>query len=186
MRGRGSVLRVMFIYEALSNHQKEAIDREIREGLEKVIISNGSFDYSDKQFTSVIYDLILFNKVINKLLGDNSPPYFSLKEIVIKSRAYKIAYELEHGRPSLEMIQKYIELRKLLLVEPSMEALFNSEYTEEVKCAFEHRIERKKSIEISEEIVDNFESNVYNISSNIKSFESLVQPFYDLRKDLSV
>ena len=180
MREEESVFRVFFIYEALTDSQKEAIDREIRKDLEKMVLSNKGFDYTSEQIASVIYGLILFNREISKLLGDNSPSYFSLKETIIKSRAYKIAYELECSRPSLFEIEEYIELCKLLSVEPSIEALFSSEYTEEKIFTFRYYIENKKTEKAFEGIVDKFHPNSYNISSNIKSFECLAQSFYDL------
>lgn len=175
----------MFIYNSLSDHQKEAIDREIREGLEKMLLSNGGFNYSDKQFTNTVYRLIISNEVICGLLGDNSPPYFSLKETVVMSRAYRIACELESNRPTLNAVIEYFELCKLLLAEPSTEVLFSSSFAEEKILSFREHIKNKKTENQLEKIVDNFDLKGYTISSNIKSFECLIQSFYDLKKDLS-
>lgn len=167
----------MFMYESLRQNQKEMIDSVIEERVKQLIVDNGGFEYSDSQFENMVYEIIFHNETVNLLLGNNSQPFFNIKEIVIKSRAIKIAYDLENNRPSKELVLEYIELCEKLNIDLDIEVLFSVEYVEELVYAFKHHL--KKSGEHNcEKVVDNTTYYDYTISSNTKSFVSLLERFY--------
>lgn len=172
---------MMFLYESLSDYKKESIDEEIESRIKSMVLNNRGFNYTERQFHALIYDLIIYGEQINAYLGDDTFPFFNLKEIVVKSRAIKMAYELEQGRPSRDLIEFYVELCKDLSVEPTTEVLFDRNLA--VQLA--HFLSGKRSI-VNEGVsvkdrktVDNESEDSYYINSNIILFESLVRDFYN-------
>lgn len=84
----------MFLYESLHSYQKDLIDEEIEEYIKKMIITNRGFNYTESQFQSLINEIVIYGKQINSFLGE-AVNCFNLKQLVVKSRSIKIAYELE-------------------------------------------------------------------------------------------
>ncbi|WP_139376963.1 MULTISPECIES: hypothetical protein [unclassified Lysinibacillus] len=88
--------KMMFLYESLHSYQKDLIDEEIEEYIKKMIITNRGFNYTESQFQSLINEIVIYGKQVNSFLGE-AVNCFNLKQLVVKSRAIKIAYELEQS-----------------------------------------------------------------------------------------
>lgn len=86
----------MFLYESLHSYQKDLIDEEIEEYIKKMIITNCGFNYTESQFQSLINEIVIYGKQVNNFLGE-AVNCFYFKQLVVKSRAIKIAYELEQS-----------------------------------------------------------------------------------------
>lgn len=86
----------MFLYESLHSYQKDLIDEEIEEYIKKMIITNRGFNYTESQFQFLINEIVIYGKQVNSFLGE-AINCFNLKQLVVKSRAIKIAYELEQS-----------------------------------------------------------------------------------------
>ncbi|MFJ7915836.1 MULTISPECIES: hypothetical protein [unclassified Lysinibacillus] len=88
--------KMMFLYESLHSYQKDLIDEEIEEYIKKMIITNRGFNYTESQFQFLINEIVIYGKRVNSFLGE-AINCFNLKQLVVKSRAIKIAYELEQS-----------------------------------------------------------------------------------------
>lgn len=170
----------MFVYESLDESDKGLIDEEIESYIKHMVVNNRGFDYTDGEFNAMLYEIILHGEQTNGFLGGNDLPSFSLKETVVKSRAIKIAYELEQYRPSKDLIEFYIGLCKDLNIEPITDILFDMSFANRLVHSLS--INRSKQngglLTSSEKHVDIQCETNYNKSNKIILFESLVRDFY--------
>ena len=171
--------KMMFLYESLHDYQKELIDDEIEDYIKCMVLANRGFNYSDSQLNAVIIELILHGKQVNKYLGEDIS-CFNLKENVVKSRAIKIAYELEQHRPSRDLLEFYIGLCKDLGYLPSEDVFFDKTYASRTAHELSNiRATRDRGMLKNEDgCIDNNSNNCYIINSNITLFEKLFEDFY--------
>lgn len=173
-------MKLMFLYETLHENDKEQIDEEIENRLKEMILNNRGFNYTESQFQTLLYEIVIHGEQVNNFLGGNDLASFSLKESVVKSRAIKIAYDLEQYRPSKDLLEFYVELCKDLDIEPITDALFDERFASKVVHSLSnHRSKIKRDILINnKKHVDNQQKTSYSKSNKIILFESLVEDFY--------
>ena len=157
--------RMMFLYENLKDNEKENINKEIYRAVKKLILENMSFEYSENDFISMVYNLILENKLINDLLGGNDIPYFDLKDTVVRYKAIEIAYDIECNKPSLESLERLVRLCITLDIEPHTDMLFDGKLVSELIEAYEKYLVINIS-DISKKVIDLKSDLVYTKSSN--------------------
>ena len=170
---------MMFIYESLCDLSKKEIDSEIEKAIKQMVIKSGGFSYSDDVFHRVIYGVILLNKKIGELLGNNTQPFFNLKELVVKTRAIKIAYEIEQNRPTFDMVDEYTQLCRELMIEPTIEVLFNCVLVRDLVMYYRDCLEVVNSGTIPKNHLNKIMKKDYGENSDIASFELLVNQFYN-------
>ena len=170
----------MFLYESLHENDKEQIDEEIESRIKDMILNNRGFNYTESQFHALLYEIIIHGEQVNTFLGGNDLASFSLKESVVKSRAIKIAYELEQNRPSKDLIDLYIGLCEDLNTEPLTDVLFDDRFASKVIHSLSnHRSKVKRGLlNNDKKHVDNQRETIYSKSSKIILFETLVDDFY--------
>lgn len=178
---------MMFIYESLKDHEKGLILNEIKKAYIKLVLKNKGFNYTEKQFNTMVNELAIRNEVIDSLIGGNSLMYFNLKDTVIRSKALEIGYSIESNRPSLDLLKQYIKLCDTLQVSPLLDVLFDVDKLNELIYAYEYYIQHnKKNLKINEnnldKIVDFWNINHYTKNSLIIWFVELVIELYDLNE----
>ncbi|MFJ7982321.1 hypothetical protein ACIQ1D_18845 [Lysinibacillus xylanilyticus] len=167
-----------FLYNCLSESQKESIDNEIKEYIKNFIYENeNGYSYSNSDFRSLMNEIILNGETINCLLG-NSVSYFNIKEYVVRSKAFEIAYQLEQNKPDLDTLKEYLALCRELAISPHREILFNKEYAIETVKTLSTYLRRKNDGKSYPNSIDSGGLKAYTISSNIISFSEAIDRLY--------
>ena len=164
-------MKMMFIYESLSNYKKELIYHEVKTYVKKFLLERG-FVYDDSDFHSLVYEIIVHGAVINLLIGDKVK-YFNIKEIVVSSMALEIAYKLEKNRPSIEQLERYLELCKSHGANPSIEMFFQKDIIQKkIELLEKHGLQVQEGEVDPIDIEDDVKQDI--ISNNITSFEDAI------------
>ena len=168
--------KMMFLYESLKDHEKQAISDVVEKGVKRLILDKRSFDYSESEFFAMVNKLAIKNKEIDRLLGGNDIPYFNLKATIINCKALKVAYDIEHSKPTLERLEHLVRLCVELEEETHTNMLFDGELVDELIYAYRFKkIDRNipnKSVDLKNVIN-------YTINSNTIWF---VKTMYELHK----
>ena len=162
----------MFIYESLSNYKKELIYHEVKTYVKQFLLKRG-FVYDDSDFHSLVYEIIVHGAVINMFIGDKVK-YFNIKEIVVSSMALEIAYNLEKNRPSIEKLERYLELCKSHGANPSVEMFFQKDIIEKkIELLEKHGLQVQEGEIEPIDIEDDVKHDIIN--NNITLFESSIR-----------
>ncbi len=171
--------KMMFLYESLKDHEKQIIDDVVTKGVKRLILDKRSFDYSEVELFTMVNELALKDKEIERLLGGNDITYFKLKTTVINYKALKVAYDIEHSKPTLERLEHLVRLCIALEVETHTNMLFDSELVDKLICAYEYYFKNKNQ-NIPNKSVDLKNTLDYTISSNTIWF---IEIMYELHKN---